>query len=243
MIIYKATNKVNNKSYIGQTIYKLRKRQLQHIRATFNHDSTTKFHNAIRKYGIENFIWEVIDDTAKTIDELNEKEINYIKDYDVMNNGYNMTTGGMNSIPSAEVIKKIIETRTKNGSYGHTEETKKKISENHAPCSGKYNSMYGKRHTEETKEKMRKKAIERPPMFKGKKHTEKAILNMKRAYSNRKIIKCPNCDVESKNTANMFRFHFDKCGIKEKIECPHCSKVGNTMNMVRWHFDNCKNKH
>lgn len=92
MIIYKATNKINGKVYIGQTIRTLKVRINCHLRA----NSHYPFGNALRKYGIENFDIKVIDE-ALTKEELNEKEIYWIKFYDCQRSsghGYNITAGG-----------------------------------------------------------------------------------------------------------------------------------------------------
>lgn len=86
--IYKITNKVNNKSYIGQTRYTVEFRWRQHQHKKDN----TYFHNAIRKYGVENFIVEILEECDYK--DLDSKEIYYIAKYDTFNNGYNMTFGG-----------------------------------------------------------------------------------------------------------------------------------------------------
>jgi group I intron endonuclease len=91
MIIYKCKNKISDKVYIGKTIHNLEKRKEQHIVASLK--KNTIFYNALRSYGIDNFLWEVIY-TAKTNEELNEKEIYYITKYDSINAGYNMVVGG-----------------------------------------------------------------------------------------------------------------------------------------------------
>lgn len=87
-IIYKITNKVNGKSYIGQTRYTLefRWRQHQHKR------DDTYFHNAIHKYGVDNFSIEILEECD--IADLNSREIFYIAKYDSFKNGYNLTIGG-----------------------------------------------------------------------------------------------------------------------------------------------------
>lgn len=92
MIIYKAINSKNNKVYIGLTTQSLDKRITEH---TYSKDSSY-FHRAITKYGIDNFLWEVIDESATTLDELKKKEQYYIKFYNSHStkNGYNMTWGG-----------------------------------------------------------------------------------------------------------------------------------------------------
>lgn len=87
-IIYKITNKVNNKSYIGQTRYTLEFRWRQHQHKKDN----TYFHNAIHKYGIENFELEVLEECEYK--NLNSREIFYIAKYDTFKNGYNLTIGG-----------------------------------------------------------------------------------------------------------------------------------------------------
>ena len=94
MLIYKATNKYNGKCYIGQTVYSLEKRKLEHLQDA-RAGRGFRFHEAIRKYGEDSFTWEVID-TANTIEELTEKEgywINYYKSY---YEGYNDTKGDLN---------------------------------------------------------------------------------------------------------------------------------------------------
>lgn len=91
-LIYMATNKVNGKSYIGQTKIKFEVRRSQH--KTNMTRRKTAFNNALLKYGWNNFIWEILEDGIETSEELNEKEIYYIDKYDTYNNGYNMTYGG-----------------------------------------------------------------------------------------------------------------------------------------------------
>lgn len=91
-IIYCVANKINNKKYIGQTIQSLNKRKRDHIHSIINNE--TAFQKAINKYGIDNFIWEIID-YAETQEELDDKEVFWIDYYDTYGSGgYNMTIGG-----------------------------------------------------------------------------------------------------------------------------------------------------
>lgn len=94
-IIYKAVNTANQKIYIGQTTRSLEERKYYHNYRALNEPeiTTTHFINAIRKYGINNFEWSIID-SAQNKDELNKKEIHWINYYDSVNNGYNMQNGG-----------------------------------------------------------------------------------------------------------------------------------------------------
>ena len=81
MIIYKATNLVNGKVYVGQTVNTLKYRKDQHWReAICPSRKNVHFHNALLKYGIDNFEFEIID-RARDVDELNKKEAYWIDYY------------------------------------------------------------------------------------------------------------------------------------------------------------------
>lgn len=94
MIIYKITNKINNKIYIGQTINPLLKRQKQHINYANKITSNTHFAHAIRKYGPGGFIVEEID-AADTQEGLDEKEHYWITYYNSTVLGYNEADGSV----------------------------------------------------------------------------------------------------------------------------------------------------
>ena len=89
MFIYKITNIQTQEFYVGQTIknveYRFRKHKEMSIRG-----GGYKLHNAMRKYGVENFTIEILD-TATNLNELNEKEIHYI---DTLKPYYNILSGG-----------------------------------------------------------------------------------------------------------------------------------------------------
>ena len=103
MIIYRATNTINGKCYIGQTRGSLEIRKRKHLNAARN-GGTTNFYKAIRKYGEDAFVWEVICE-AKTAKELNFLETYYIGFYDSLRHGYNMIDGGDNNIMDIPAIK------------------------------------------------------------------------------------------------------------------------------------------
>ena len=93
-IIYKVTNKINNKIYIGQTIQTLSERRNKHYyKANNESDINTHFINALRKYPKDSFIWEIID-KAENQEQLDIKEKYWIKYYDSIKNGYNTKDGG-----------------------------------------------------------------------------------------------------------------------------------------------------
>ena len=129
MIIYKITNKLNGKVYIGQTKRTLERRWKEHCCPK---GGCPLLKRAINKYGKENFTVEQID-IATNQDELNKKEIYWIEYYKSANEeyGYNLSVGGEIGV--------------------FNEATHKKMSESH---TGKNNYFYGKHHTEESKRKM-----------------------------------------------------------------------------------------
>ena len=95
--IYIITNKINNKSYIGQSV-DIEKRITVHFRTAFRENYPTynyHIYQAIRKYGKENFEWRILE-TLKEIDKkkLDQLEQYYINKYDTFHHGYNMNEGG-----------------------------------------------------------------------------------------------------------------------------------------------------
>ena len=164
MIIYKATNNINGKVYIGQTIRTLQLRKKEHFRDAkkCNHS----FANALNKYGEENFYWMVLNE-CDDINLLNRLEDYYISCYDSMNRekGYNLTSGGLNFIRSEETRKKFSEANTgeKNSMFGKhpSEETLEKMRKNRPDQSGENNPMWGKHPSKETIQKMRDNSPDR----------------------------------------------------------------------------------
>lgn len=101
-----ATNKINGKSYIGQTITNLKQRKYTHIYDALNNNTQCYFHRAIRKHDIKNFNWKILD-RCNDIEKLNKLEEFYINFYDTFKNGYNLTTGGGNRKLSEKTKQKI----------------------------------------------------------------------------------------------------------------------------------------
>lgn len=100
--IYKITNKINGKSYIGQSV-NIGKRWSHHLTVAYNDQyakSQFYIHYALKKYGKENFSFEVIEECTR--DELDEKEKYWIAYFDTYNNGYNLTPGG-DSSPGSKI--------------------------------------------------------------------------------------------------------------------------------------------
>lgn len=92
--IYIIKNTVNKKVYIGQTTMSVKERWTAHMKpSTAKQRHTYKLYNAIRKYGRDNFYYEILEENID-VDDLNYKEILYIEAYDSFYNGYNSTKGG-----------------------------------------------------------------------------------------------------------------------------------------------------
>jgi group I intron endonuclease len=170
MIIYKAVNKTNDKYYIGQTSREFNVRIKAHICEARTNKDNMIFHKALRKYGVENFEWSVLCECDNK-EELNKKEECYIKEYNsVVPHGYNLTYGGEGCVgyKHSDEHKKYISKIGKGRK--HTEEARKHMSEGQKgkkmpeaykelrseQMKGENNFFYGKTHTLETKEKLRK---------------------------------------------------------------------------------------
>ena len=97
MLIYKITNNINNKCYIGQTIKTPEERwkeHKQHAFGTHTNDINKSLYKAMRKYGIENFSFEVLQNNIETYEQLDKAEIYWIDFYNSFIKGYNETFGG-----------------------------------------------------------------------------------------------------------------------------------------------------
>ncbi len=88
--IYIIKNKINNKVYIGQTRKTIEARWKKHCQDMFRLDYL--LYRAMRKYGVENFYIEEIEQCSP--EQLNEREIYWIAYYNSFHNGYNSTLGG-----------------------------------------------------------------------------------------------------------------------------------------------------
>jgi group I intron endonuclease len=132
--IYKITNTENNSLYIGCTINTLKHRFEEHCYRCLKTNINTKLCNSIRKYGVEKFTIELIDECS--LEKIYEREVELIKEYDSFENGLNSTLGGEGCL-----------------GYKHSPEIRVKISEavkNGKSHKGKtYDEIYGDRVEEE----------------------------------------------------------------------------------------------
>lgn len=108
--IYKIENKINKKKYIGQTVRSVKTRFREHINAKDDYP----IHLALRKYGKENFSFDIIEEIEiESEDELykalNKLETKYIQEYkSLAPNGYNIASGGENTKRIPHIDKNLI---------------------------------------------------------------------------------------------------------------------------------------
>ena len=89
--IYQITNDINGKIYIGKTEFSIEKRFKEHCQDAFrDRNEKRPLYAAMRKYGIEHFHIELIEET----DNPEEREVFWIENKRSFKNGYNATKGG-----------------------------------------------------------------------------------------------------------------------------------------------------
>lgn len=152
MVIYQITNIVSNNIYIGKTVNHNR-RFYKHKYDAFHNKSQTYIHRAIRKYGVENFTFSILEQ-VDSLEKLKNREIYWIEK---LNPKYNMTKGGdggdTSNSPNFKLSMKIYHSKKNYSDYAtygmlgkrHTRKTKLEISKaNSCPvsCDGKiFNSV------------------------------------------------------------------------------------------------------
>lgn len=143
----------------------------------------------------------------KCSDESKEKISNKLKDY--YENHDNPRKGCHLSDEEKKYQSELKKGKTWENLYGVEKslEMKKHISE---ATSCENNGMYGKKHSGETKEKIRKKAI-------GRKRNEESIIHQKETIKNKPFVTCPYCGLCAKQSPNMTRYHFANCKHKKGI--------------------------
>lgn len=170
MIIYKITNSINGKSYIGQTSRDLETRWFEHIKNSKYQDSV--FYRALKKYGKEKFTIKVIC-YASTVQELNHREQFCIR---IFKSQYNSLPGGQD--------------------HHHTSITKAKISQSIKklglrPWLGKKLPDSVRLKISNTKIKKSQSKGDRNPMF-GRRHSKKSIISNAITNGSKKFIVTKN---------------------------------------------------
>ncbi len=184
-IIYKATNLINGKNYIGQTVETLKLRMTGHINKA-KRNPAGHFHYAIRKYGADVFIWETIW-ICSSKDEANKKECEFIKAFNTKTPaGYNATDGGdgrLGFCPTEETRMKVSKA---NKGRTKSEEWRKKLSNALIGRKTGRKDNLGRKHSAESKAKMSKSLLGNKRMV-GLKISEKTKAKISQALKGRKL--------------------------------------------------------
>jgi len=245
-VIYCIENLVNGKKYIGSSINYKNRFKSHKCCLRLNKHQNDHLQSAWNKYGEASFEFKIV--LQCDINDLEKNEIYFIKKYYSSNRdyGYNMDDGGMgtNRIVSKETRNKLSNTKKikgdwsgiKNPVFGkkfagkvhpmqgkqHNQLTKDKIGKSISNLfeDKTKNPMWGKKHTEEAKQKMREKKKnykgENHPRY-GKKHTEESILKMINSHTGK---------THSKETKQ--KMSLDRKG--KKLSAEHKRKIKESLN-------------
>lgn len=220
-IIYKMTNLCNNKVYIGM-----------HKTNNMNdgyRGSGKALKCAIKKYGISNFKYEVLEVLSSEQAMIEREKQLVTEEFCARQDTYNIMPGG------------LFGSKERNGltfkNRKHSTETKIKIGD----------SSRGRKHTEEVRKKMSENNFARKDPERQRQH---AIERGKQTAAKRKL--APNDEINKKVSATLLELNKQRreSGIdhpikglkRQKIKCSYCSKEGALNVMKRFHFDNCKDK-
>lgn len=279
--IYKITNKENQKCYIGKTTnFNPIGYCETHLQSAIRGSSPQKyFYNAIRKYGSEKFSIEILVQGKFNKHLLNDLEKHFIRVYNSndFQYGYNLTSGGDGGNCGNQFTKYhkegIKPPSELNGMFGKkhskitidhfcfihsniSDETRQKMSNSAIKrFLNSKNPMYGRKHSEKTKQLIKKTKKENPFLWteekkqqislarKGKSNYQYLLEQFGEKIAVQKEIDRGKKISESKQ--NISDEYKQKLSIaaknRKKLTCPHCQKIIVVSLAHRWHFDNCKN--
>lgn len=262
--IYKITNKINNKIYIGFTSKTLEERFKEHVhKSNKNSKEKTYFHKAIKKYGKENFIIEVVDTSTDENYCLNVLEHYYINLYNSRDNtiGYNIGVGGeggdnYSNNPNKEIISDKISKKLKHYYEHHEHKLKgRKLSKEHIQKIKDSNvgrQLKIKYNTEEYKKLFRDLNLgEKNPMWgkhlseetklllsqklKGRKKSVETKLKMKQAVTQK------SRDIARKNIIKYNKSEISRQRTsernKERGRQKRCDDIINNLDFFKYLFD------
>ena len=233
--IYQITNTINGKIYIG-------KHQTENINDSY-FGSGTALRNAIKKYGKEYFLKEVLY-VFDTEAEMNQKERELITEEFVNRpDTYNLGVGGEGGPHRKGKL--------------HSEETKEKMRNSRVNIiTTEYRQkMSVIMHNIQSNRVLSADAIQRisdaAKLPKSDEHKQKISDSIKRNHTIETRQKISQRVSGNKNP--MFsKIHSTETKQKisdalkgkpsREVTCPYCSKIGGVRNMVRYHFNNCKHK-
>jgi group I intron endonuclease len=245
--IYQATNKVNQKIYIGFTAHWPQRINGHNYDRRYG-NSNKAFYNAIKKYGWDAFEWRAIYQSQDYEHTLTVMEPHFINEYRSWVGfedckGYNTTQGGegtkgwKRSTELVESHRQQIKGRKQ--SLEHIQKRVASMMEH--PNFGK--AWLGKKHSPESLEKMSSAQI-------GKTKSEFHKAAMRLRPQDTKLLTCPHCG-KIGDYKNMNRWHMDRCknnssrktDLEKMVTCDVCKHTApQTPNFYKHHNVNCKSK-
>lgn len=225
-VIYKITNKINNKVYIGQTTSDFNRRYGCSDDAFQTHNK--HLNNSIRKYGIENFEIDKEYKIAYSKEELDKLEIELINKYNSLDArfGYNKKSGGANGKPTSETIEKLRKSHT---GYVMPKEQRMKISN---ALKGEKSYMYGVEKSPEIRRKISESLKGRIPPKEEIERSRLARIGIKLSDTTRKNI--------SESLKEYYRTHTHHMKGKSLTE-EHKRKVSESRKGMKFSEEHCKN--
>jgi hypothetical protein len=246
--IYRATNRVNNKVYIGFTEHwPQRINGHNYDRRYGNTDKA--FYNAIKKYGWDAFEWEVIYQSLEYEHTLNVMESYFIDEYRSWVgfedcNGYNTTRGGRGARGwkrSPELIESHRQQMTgRKQTPEHIEKRRQAMKGKPNPHAAGENSPTKR---PDVREKLRLAMLGKP-----KSESHKAAMKLR--PQDTQALTCPHCG-KTGDYKNMNRWHMDRCksnparinDLEKTATCEVCGHTAKqTANFYKHHNANCKSK-
>ncbi len=206
--IYKATNKITKKSYIGFTLDFLSRKRIHKNSALNNDSKNTIFYNSIKKYGFDNFEWTILYQSKDIEHTFHIMEDYFINEYKTLiPYGYNMKSGGKGNIFVSEEVRNKISNSRKGI----------KFSKSHKENLSK--ALIGKKLTESHKQKIglaskKQKGSKRNSLSDEiKLKISKSLTGKKKIYSKRLRCSCVICHKEISN--NHLGIHYKTHKIQE----------------------------
>jgi hypothetical protein len=238
MYIYKVTNEINDKVYIGLSTVKSKYNRKNY------YGSGLLIKKALKKYGKENFRKEILFE-SDNIEELKEMEIQLIRESNELGeDSYNIAEGGQTGhwthYKTEEELQDIRERQALSLREWYEENDHPNLGKKLASGPKISKALKGRKVPRSVVEKQRKAKT-------GKKRTDEQKQNIseaiKEAYKDgfseehrNRISKALSGRVIPEEVKEKMRRP------KPKYECPHCGKIGGGPVMKRHHFDNCKHQ-